>query len=80
MLVEQQLVLLVQLVAQAHLQVLLVGPQRLEAGWWDPGPSALRDYYVARSSHSGRVEKAVGTPDWPATGSRLRSNTELPGM
>ena len=32
---------------------LLAGPQRLEAGWWDPGPSALRDYYVARSSHSG---------------------------
>lgn len=29
---------------------LLAGPQRLEAGWWDLGPSALRDYYVARSS------------------------------
>lgn len=33
---------------------LLVGPQRLEAGWMD-GASALRDYYVARSATAGLV-------------------------
>lgn len=33
---------------------LLVGPQRLETGWWDgtPGP-AVRDYFIARSDHAG---------------------------
>jgi len=33
---------------------LLVGPQRLEAGWLD-GVAALRDYYVARSATAGLV-------------------------
>jgi len=33
---------------------LLVGPQRLEAGWLD-GAAALRDYYVARSAVAGLV-------------------------
>lgn len=32
---------------------LLTGPQRLEAGWWDSGNCALRDYFVARSEQSG---------------------------
>jgi protein ImuB len=34
---------------------LLVGPQRLETGWWDAqakGP-AVRDYFIARSDHAG---------------------------
>lgn len=33
---------------------LLVGPQRLEAGWLE-GDAALRDYYVARSAIAGLV-------------------------
>jgi protein ImuB len=33
---------------------LLVGPQRLEAGWLE-GEAALRDYYVARSATAGLV-------------------------
>ncbi len=33
---------------------LLSGPQRLETGWLE-GEPALRDYYMARSSHAGRV-------------------------
>ena len=33
---------------------LLIGPQRLEAGWLD-GVAALRDYYVARSAVAGLV-------------------------
>lgn len=33
---------------------LLIGPQRLEAGWLD-GVAALRDYYVARSAAAGLV-------------------------
>ncbi|MBI2750221.1 MAG: DNA polymerase Y family protein [Burkholderiales bacterium] len=33
---------------------LLLGPQRLEAGWLE-GAAALRDYYVARSSSAGLV-------------------------
>ncbi len=37
---------------------LLVGPQRLEAGWWGTGAAAksvvtLRDYFVARSAQAG---------------------------
>jgi len=38
---------------------LLVGPQRLEAGWWGQGPAhapgviALRDYFLARSEQAG---------------------------
>ena len=31
-----------------------------------------------RSSHSGRVAKATGTPERPSTGSRWRSNTDCP--
>ena len=35
---------------------LLVGPQRLEAGWLQgPDHCALRDYYVARSATAGLV-------------------------
>ena len=33
--------------------VLLVGPQRLEAGWLDGEAPALRDYYIARSQRHG---------------------------
>ncbi len=32
----------------------LVGPQRLEAGWWG-GPPAVRDYYIAESPEAGLV-------------------------
>ena len=32
---------------------LLVGPQRLEAAWWDGQQCALRDYFVARSAQRG---------------------------
>ena len=32
---------------------LLAGPQRLEAGWWDGGDCALRDYFLARSERMG---------------------------
>lgn len=34
------------------LLTLLLGPQRLEAGWWGGGDCALRDYFVARSRQS----------------------------
>jgi protein ImuB len=34
------------------LLTLLVGPQRLEAGWWGGGDCVLRDYFVARSRQS----------------------------
>jgi protein ImuB len=36
---------------------LLVGPQRLETGWWDAPPHgpALRDYFIARSDEAGLV-------------------------
>lgn len=36
---------------------LLVGPQRLETGWWDAGANgpAVRDYFIARSDHAGLV-------------------------
>jgi protein ImuB len=34
---------------------LLVGPQRLETGWWEASPqdSASRDYFIARSEEAG---------------------------
>lgn len=32
---------------------LVAGPQRLEAGWWEAGDCALRDYFLARSEHLG---------------------------
>jgi protein ImuB len=32
---------------------LLAGPQRLEAGWWDGGDCALRDYFLAYSERMG---------------------------
>ena len=32
---------------------LMAGPQRLETGWWGEGGSALRDYFLARSSRMG---------------------------
>ena len=42
---------------------LLVGPQRLEAGWLDDAP-VLRDYFIARSPQAGLVwvyrERQVG--------------------
>lgn len=32
----------------------LAGPQRIEAGWWDPGlPGQQRDYYLFRSERAG---------------------------
>ncbi|VWX62828.1 Protein ImuB [Burkholderiales bacterium 8X] len=33
----------------------LVGPQRLEAGWWGDGRPAVRDYYIAESPQAGLV-------------------------
>ena len=33
-----------------------------------------------RSSHKGRDANATGTPDFPSTGLRFRSNTDVPGM
>jgi len=33
----------------------LVGPQRLEAGWWGDGRPAVRDYYIAESPRAGLV-------------------------
>jgi protein ImuB len=33
----------------------LVGPQRLEAGWWGDGRPAVRDYYIAESPNAGLV-------------------------
>ena len=33
--------------------VLLVGPQRLEAGWLEGETPALRDYFIARSQRHG---------------------------
>ncbi|VTU26432.1 DNA polymerase Y family protein [Variovorax sp. PBL-E5] len=33
----------------------LVGPQRLEAGWWADGRPAVRDYYIAESPKAGLV-------------------------
>jgi len=33
---------------------LLAGPQRIEAGWWDPqAPACSRDYYLAHSARAG---------------------------
>ncbi len=48
---------------------LLVGPQRVEAGWLDGGAHcALRDYYVARSAVAGLVwvycERLSGQAHW----------------
>lgn len=33
----------------------LVGPQRVEAGWWSAGQPAVRDYYIAESPRAGLV-------------------------
>jgi protein ImuB len=33
----------------------LVGPQRVEAGWWGEGQPAVRDYYIAESPQAGLV-------------------------
>lgn len=33
----------------------LVGPQRLETGWWHDGRPAVRDYYIAESPRAGLV-------------------------
>ncbi|RZL90486.1 MAG: DNA polymerase Y family protein [Variovorax sp.] len=33
----------------------LVGPQRVEAGWWGEGHPAVRDYYIAESPQAGLV-------------------------
>ncbi len=54
---------------------LLAGPQRIEAGWWGQGETALRDYFLARSEQMGllwiyreRLSGPGGTPganpDW----------------
>ena len=36
---------------------MLVGPQRLETGWWDAGEEGpvVRDYFIARSDHAGLI-------------------------
>ncbi|SFL86421.1 DNA polymerase Y family protein [Variovorax sp. OV329] len=33
----------------------LVGPQRVEAGWWNEGQLAVRDYFIAESPGAGLV-------------------------
>ncbi|CAN7380756.1 MULTISPECIES: Y-family DNA polymerase [unclassified Variovorax] len=33
----------------------LVGPQRVEAGWWGEGQPVVRDYYIAESPKAGLV-------------------------
>ncbi|VTU25076.1 DNA polymerase Y family protein [Variovorax sp. RA8] len=33
----------------------LVGPQRVETGWWGEGQPAVRDYYIAESPKAGLV-------------------------
>ncbi|MDM0112762.1 DNA polymerase Y family protein [Variovorax sp. J22R133] len=33
----------------------LIGPQRLETGWWDDGHLAVRDYFIAESPGAGLV-------------------------
>ena len=33
----------------------LVGPQRVEAGWWNEGQLAVRDYFIAQSPGAGLV-------------------------
>ena len=49
---------------------LLVGPQRLEAGWLEAADCALRDYFVARSASAGLLwiyrERLAG-PGGPAS-------------
>ncbi|VTU26989.1 hypothetical protein H6CHR_02706 [Variovorax sp. PBL-H6] len=51
----------------------LVGPQRVETGWWGEGQPAVRDYYIAESPKAGLVwiycERpssclTSGTPRW----------------
>ncbi len=49
---------------------LLVGPQRLECGWWD-GALVLRDYFIAQAAsgalvwvYRSRLPVAAGEPDW----------------
>lgn len=56
--------------------VMLVGPERLETGWWsfsveaevEGAELALRDYYVARSPQAGLLwvyrRRSVGEPAW----------------
>lgn len=55
---------------QGELQLLL-GPQRLEAGWWDCGATqrlALRDYWVAASERAGLLwvfqTRLAAEPAW----------------
>ena len=59
---------------------LLAGPQRLEAGWWDAEPSALRDYYVARSSVSGLLWVYRERLDQPQAGPGLAPRWYLNGV
>ena len=59
---------------------LLAGPQRLEAGWWDAEPSALRDYYVARSSVSGLLWVYRERLDQPQAGPGLAPRWYLHGV
>jgi protein ImuB len=33
---------------------ILLGPERIETGWWD-GKGVARDYYIARQSHGARL-------------------------
>ena len=63
------------------LLTLLLGPQRLEAGWWGGGDCALRDYFVARNRQSvllwiyrqrlmgARASDAAGVPCQAVDGS-----------
>ena len=48
---------------------LLAGPQRLEAGWWDAGGCALRDYFLAHGEQAGLLwiyrERLLRAPSQP---------------
>jgi protein ImuB len=59
---------------------LLAGPQRLETGWWEAQPSALRDYYVARSSVSGLLWVYRERLDQPQAGAGLAPRWYLHGV
>jgi protein ImuB len=53
---------------------LLSGPERIEAGWWDSGTPAVRDYFIAQTEdgalvwiYRGRLPDAsedTGAPNW----------------
>src|SRR5512139_3358451 len=43
---------------------LLVGPERIETGWWDAAPMTLRDYFIAQSTEGMLVW--IYRSRWPA--------------